>query len=147
MDNEDKNKQAFVYFLYNDLGIAVKIPAGKGCYHTFSGNFGNHQTAVPVTFDGSTVSFNDDNLFVFAWGNGKSEERVYIESQGHQFPANHRITQDNIDNFSEVSLGSRGHICNAIIGLLMMFRNRLKVKDFSSNLYRFIKFDYFCLNL
>ena len=99
LNDKEKKKKAYVYFIYNSLGVAVLIPSHMGCYHTFGGFFGKHQTAVPVTFDGEYVRFNNDDLFVMAWGNGKSAARQYIEGQGVRFPQNHRITQRDIDNF------------------------------------------------
>ena len=85
--------------MYNSLQCGVRIPWKRSCYHTFGGNMGVHQTSVPITFDGKYVRFNDPDLFIFAWGNGKSRVRQYIENNNRFFPDNARITQDDIRRF------------------------------------------------
>ena len=46
----------------------------RSCYHTFAGKIGRHQTSVPIIYDGTNVSFNDEDLFIFAWGAGNNEK-------------------------------------------------------------------------
>ena len=98
VDNEDDKKENLCYFVYLDLGVAIKIPANKTVYHMFGGAMTQHLTAVPITFDGSFVRFYDPNMYVLAWGNGKSLTRVYIEEQtGRELEG--RITQQDIRDF------------------------------------------------
>ena len=110
----NSKKSPHVFFLFNDLQTAVQIPQNKGCYHTFGGMFGVHQTAVPVTFDGQYVNMNDNELFVFAWGAGKSDKRVYLEANGVQFDHGERFRQTRMDEFfnNEANDEQRDHIMN-----------------------------------
>ena len=92
-------KTAHGYFIFNDLDVAVEIPTNCGYYHTFSGTFGFHQTAIPVTFDGKYVNLNDEDLMVFAWGAGKSDKRVYHEDNGVHFEDGEHFRQMRMEEF------------------------------------------------
>ena len=99
---KDETKKVFAYFLYNSLQCGVRIPLKRSCYHTFGGNMGVHQTSVPITFDGKYVRFNDPDLFIFAWGNGKSRVRQYIENNNSNFPVNARMSQTQIRRYYDL---------------------------------------------
>jgi len=71
---KNKNKKVYAYFIYNSLNEVVEIPTDRSCYHTFAGKIGRHQTSVPVIYDGTNVSFNDEDLFIFAWGASSPEK-------------------------------------------------------------------------
>ena len=71
-------KQYLAFFIYNDFNIAVTIPEDS-CYHTFDASFCQHHTSVPITLDNNYVYFNDKDLFVFAWGGGKSEKKRWVQ--------------------------------------------------------------------
>lgn len=106
-------KQILAYFLYKYLNVAVSIPTHRSCYHTFDGTMGVHQTTVPLTYTPSncTVKFNDKDVFIFAWGNGKSRRRLYLESQNHPIPAGRRINANDIRNFfAGASQEQRNHM-------------------------------------
>ena len=90
------------FFLYLNLGIAVNIPANRTCYHMFGGALCQHLTAVPITVDHQYVRFNDKDLYVLAWGNGRSETRIYIEQQTGR-DLGHRLTQQDIRDFYNVA--------------------------------------------
>ena len=92
-------KRAYAHFLFNDLGAAIRIPSEFGCYHTFGGMFGKHQTSVPLTCDGERVFFNDQDLFVFAWGAGRSQKRRYLEENGVVYGNGERFRQQNMLDF------------------------------------------------
>lgn len=79
---ENKKKKALTPFYYADANVAVEIPKNKVCYHTFGGYMHSHQTVFPITYDDEYVYFNDPDLFALAWGNGKSEKRIYLENRG-----------------------------------------------------------------
>ena len=92
-----KKKVHFCYFIYLSLGIAVRIPSNRTAYHMFGGALCEHCTGVPVTYDGKYVKFNDDDLYVLAWGNGQSMTRRYMEREG--WVVQGRITQTQIQDF------------------------------------------------
>ena len=48
------------YFLYNSLGVSIKIPQSTSCYHTFDATSGMHQTSVPIIEGSRTIFFNDN---------------------------------------------------------------------------------------
>ena len=68
-----RTKRSIVYFIYNGIKKAVRIPENNGYYHSFAAMFGEHQTAVPITVSDGFVNFNDPDMFVFAWGNGRKK--------------------------------------------------------------------------
>ena len=112
-DGPTPPKQILGYFLYKYLSVAVSIPTHRSCYHTFDGTMGVHQTTVPLTYtpSTSTVKFNDKDVFIFAWGNGKSRRRLYLESQNHPLPAGRRINANDIRNFfAGASQEQRNHM-------------------------------------
>ena len=80
---KNRNKIPLAFFYYNSLNVAVKIPE-ESCYHTFGGVLGCHQTTYPVTFDVEFVRYNDDDLFIFAWGGGgtaRSARRQFLDAR------------------------------------------------------------------
>ena len=94
---EYKNFICQAYFLYNTLLEAVQIPTEESCYHTFDASYTNHQTSVPLVENEIYVYFGHQFAFVFAWGNGKSEKRKYMEEQG--FTCEGRVTNTLITDF------------------------------------------------
>ena len=60
------------YFIYNILSVAVEIPSDQSGYHTFD-DYHNHQTSVPFVKTDNHIYFNQDDTYIFAWGNGKSD--------------------------------------------------------------------------
>ena len=69
--SSSKNKFVVAYFLYNSIHKAVKIPVTFSCYQMFAASMGEHQTTVPMTVCDGIVTFNDTDLLIFAFGNGK----------------------------------------------------------------------------
>jgi len=107
------NKIVHAYFMYSSIGIAVSIPTEKSCYHTFDGTMGIHQTTVPVTFcpQDDLVRFDDNDIFIFAWGNGKSARRLWLEDQNHIIPAGRRVNANDIrDFFNNATQAQQDHI-------------------------------------
>ena len=91
---KDSKKIPLAFFLYNSLKVAVVIPR-ESCYHTFGGKMGCHQTTFPVTFDGNIVRYNDDDLYILAWGSGsgaRSARRRFLDERN--FPIQGR----NVNN-------------------------------------------------
>ena len=85
------------YFIYNSLSVAVQIPSDESAYHTFDASYHNHQTSVPFVETKSHVCFQDDDTYIFAWGNGKSDRRKWMEERG--FVCNGRATNALITDF------------------------------------------------
>ena len=79
LEPSNGKKVVYSYFVYNGIGVAVSIPINKGCYQIFRADLVKHQTAIPLTFDGEYVRLNDPDLFIFAWGAGRSEKRRLLE--------------------------------------------------------------------
>ena len=98
-------KRAIAYFIFNDVSAAVEIPTNVGCYHTFAGFMEEHQTAVPITFDGKFVIFDDPEMNVFAWGAGKSVKRIYLEERGVQFEEGERFHQRRLEDYFNEEAG------------------------------------------
>ena len=71
-----ESKKVCAYFLYNSLKEAVEIPTKGSCYHMFWGKIGQHQTAVPVTFDCTNICFREDDFFILAWGGGGNSTKI-----------------------------------------------------------------------
>jgi len=69
--SSSQNKFVVAYFLYNSIQKAVKIPVTFSCYQMFAASMGEHQTTVPMTVCDGIVTFNDTDLLIFAFGNGK----------------------------------------------------------------------------
>ena len=90
-------KRLRAYFIYNSLSVCVEIPHDKSCYHTFDASYNNHQTSVPFVETDTHIYFNDNSTFVFAWGNGKSARRQWMEERG--FRCNGRATNALITDF------------------------------------------------
>ena len=76
---------------------AVSIPTEESCYHTFDASYTNYQTSVPLVESQTHVYFCHKYAFVFAWGNGKSEKRKWMEEQG--FTCGGRVTNTLITDF------------------------------------------------
>ena len=93
----DSFKKLRAYFIYNSLLVVVEIPNDKSCYHTFDASYHNHQTSVPFVETDTHIIFNDESTFIFAWGNGKSERRQWMEDRG--FVCNGRATNALITDF------------------------------------------------
>ena len=97
---KDSKKIPLAFFLYNSLKVAVVIPR-ESCYHTFGGKMGCHQTTFPVTFDGNIVRYNDDNLYILAWGAGKpvaSSRRGFLQQRNFPVEAR-RVRNSDITNY------------------------------------------------
>ena len=101
------------YFLYIDLGLCVQIPSKHTCYHTFGGAMGYHATAVPIVIDHkySLVDFGHDDLFVFAWGAGKSASHKFepsknaaVDSAGVPVPVSNRKKYEDKDTRKSLSV-------------------------------------------
>ena len=106
-----------VYFIYNSLGIAISLHNNDSYYHTFDASYHNHQTSVPFVESDTHVSFNDDSTFIFAWGSGKSDKRVWMEERGFQCEG--RVTQRQItDFFNTLSVYDKADMINR--GLYVM---------------------------
>ena len=104
-------KRHHVYFIYNSLGVAISLNDKKSYYHTFDASFGSHQTSVPITETNTHVIFNDNDFFVLAWGNGKSDKRIWMEENG--FNSNGRLHNKNIiDFFNQLPNQEQLHMIN-----------------------------------
>lgn len=44
--------------------------------------------------------FNHDSFFIFAWGNGKSEKRLWLEQRGHEITGS-RVSQSDFERYFE----------------------------------------------
>ena len=91
---KDSKKIPLAFFYYNSLKVAVVIPK-ESCYHTFDGKMGCHQTTFPVTFDGNIVRYNDDDLYILAWGSGsgaRSARRQFLDER--EFPIQGRAVNN-----------------------------------------------------
>ena len=73
----------YAYFIYNSIGVAVSLTSCESMYHTFDGSLTQHQTSVPISVDEENVYFNEHSFFIFAWGNGKSIRRLWLEERGY----------------------------------------------------------------
>ena len=82
------------YFVYMRLGAAVKIPSNKCAYHTFGALFGDHLTSPPIAYDDDYVYLKHPNLDVFAWGNGRSRARTWLEQRGYVIPGRQIVPGD-----------------------------------------------------
>ena len=71
------------YFIYNSVGVAVEISSSESMHHTFDASLFKHQTSVPICEDNKYVYFNHPSFFIFAWGNGKSAQRLWLEERGY----------------------------------------------------------------
>ena len=104
-------KHCHVYFIYNSLDLAVALNVEKSYYHTFDASFGSHQTSVPVMETDDYIYFNHDDLFVFAWGNGKSDQRIWMEENG--YVGDGRLTTRKItDFFNQLPHPQQDHMIN-----------------------------------
>ena len=106
----DSSKRLSAYFIYNSLSVVVEIPHDHSCYHTFDASYHNHQTSVPFVETDTHIYFNDDSTFIFAWGNGKSARRQWMEERGfvcHGRATNALITDFFIDCQKKIKI-----ICN-----------------------------------
>ena len=80
--------------------MGIEIPKKKSCYHTFDATSSVHQTTVPIIEDAHEIRFNSLNSFIFAWGNGKSAKRTWLEDHGMK-PSGNLFTQEEIKDFFE----------------------------------------------
>ena len=104
-------KRHRVYFIYNSLGVAISLNSLNSYYHTFDASFGSHQTSVPLTETKTHVIFNDTDLFVLAWGNGKSEKRIWMEENG--FIGDGRLQNRQITEFfNSLTIMQQLHMTN-----------------------------------
>ena len=92
--------QYYAYFLYNSFGIGISLTECDSFYHTFDASFMNHQTSVPVCVDNDYVYFNHESFFTFAWGNGKSDKRLWLEERGHVITGS-RVSQSDFERYFE----------------------------------------------
>lgn len=76
----DKNRKACVFFLYNSIQRAVKIPINRVSYQTWNTSK-RHQTAMSYTYDDKYVYLNDKNLSVIGWGCAKGRKREFLEAR------------------------------------------------------------------
>ena len=69
------------YFLYDGFRAAIRFGSHVG--HSFFGHIVSHRTAVClVVLDGKVhLSFDDLEVNIFAWGNGKTQEQKDAEAQ------------------------------------------------------------------
>ena len=111
-DTESNDASIFLraYFLYNSLGVGIEIPQDKSCYHTFDATSSLHQTTVPIIEDAHEVTFNCSNSFIFAWGNGKSAKRTWLEDHGLESSGNRCTQQDIKDFFQQASPAIQSHM-------------------------------------
>ncbi len=94
-------RRCLAFFLYLSLKVAVSIPLNRVCFHTFGGFMGEHLTTVPLTYDDDNVYFNDKDLFVFAWGNGRSTKRTYLDKRNFPIQGNAVTNNDILRYFNE----------------------------------------------
>ena len=92
--------QYYAYFLYNTFGIGISLTERDSFYHTFDASFMNHQTSVPVCVDNDYVYFNHESFFIFAWRNGKSDKRLWLEERGHEIRGS-RVSQSDFERYFE----------------------------------------------
>ena len=98
------------FFIYNDYQIAVSIPKDNSCYHTFDASFSTHHTSVPITQDNEKVYFCDEDLFLFAWGGGKSERRQWLKQNGYQGNELSKNSNDINTFFNSISQEQQSYI-------------------------------------
>ena len=64
------------------IARSCQKPTEERCCHIFDASYTNHQTSVPLVESETHMYFGHQFAFVFAWGNGKSEKRKWMEEQG-----------------------------------------------------------------
>ena len=61
-----------------------------------------HKISVPVYADDDYVYFNHKSFyFIFTWGNGKCDKRLWLEERGHYIQANY-VYHSDFENFFEL---------------------------------------------
>ena len=106
---KNKKKTVLAFFYYNSLKVAVMIPQDS-CYHSFFGSIGTHQTSFPVTFDGEIVRYNDNDLYILAWGAGSaasgSSRKKFLKDRNFHVAAK-RVSNADITRWLESNAEGR----------------------------------------
>ena len=102
--SENNEIKHFAFFIYNDFGIAISLTSNESMYHTFDAFLVEHQTSVPISVDNGFVYFNHPSLFIFAWGNGKSEKRLWLERRGYKIAGSIVKRNDFVRYFESFSV-------------------------------------------
>ena len=97
----EKEMKYLAYFLYNDLGIGIILSSAESIYHTFDASLVTHQTSVPICADDTHVYFKHNSFFIFAWGNGKSVRRLWLEERGYDIDGN-RVNITDFERYFQV---------------------------------------------
>ena len=96
---DEKNEMRYyAFFIYNSLGIGISLTKWPQMYHTFDASFTRHQTSVPICVDNNYVYFNHSSFFIFAWGNGKCAQRLWLEERGHHI-RNRRVARSDFEHY------------------------------------------------
>ena len=93
---------------YNTFGIGISLTQCNSFYHTVDASFMNHQTSVPVCVDNDYVYFNHKSFFIFVWGNGKSDKRLWLEERGHDITGS-RVSQSDFERYFELFSDTEKH--------------------------------------
>ena len=72
-------------------------------YHTFDASLIKHQTSVPICEDETHIYFKHPSFFIFAWGNGKSARRLWLEERGYNIHSNTVRRADFLNYFNTFS--------------------------------------------
>ena len=107
---KDDKLKYYAYFLYIDHCLGINLTSQDSMYHTFDASFGKHLTSVPVCCDKKYVYFNHLSFFIFAWGNGKSARRLWLEERGYQIQSNHVNRSDFERYFNRFSQDEQEHV-------------------------------------
>ena len=96
--NAQEEMEYYAYFIYNSLQIGISLTKWTQMYHTFDASFTKHQTSVPICVDEQYVYFNHPSFFIFAWGNGKSSRRLWLEERGYNI-RNTRVSRSDFERY------------------------------------------------
>ena len=107
--NEDGILRYHAYFIYNSVAVAVCLTSTKSMYHTFDASLFKHQTSVPICQDNQYVYFNHPSFFIFAWGNGKSAQRLWLEERGYAIESRRVQRRDFERYFNMFSQNEQEH--------------------------------------
>jgi len=111
-DMRNHNNHLRAFFLYNSLGIAIGIPHKQSCYHTFDATSCMHQTTIPIIEDEQSIIFQNGDISIFAWGNGKCAKRLFLEEHQVQ-PRSSKFSRQEILNFFNSSSDAiKNHMLN-----------------------------------
>lgn len=106
---ENDTSVLYSFFLHTALGIAVWLESDV--YHWFRGGQHRHQTAVSVLWERSndTISFNDPNFQILAWGEGATNNanqgrrrEFYLRHFGYRPVVSQQIFMNDVNAVPQI---------------------------------------------